>query len=98
MHNSQALNLGQTGPRAEVHSSFPTRRPCSPRSTPELSANSEADRSWKKSATEAFQISGNSTVTSIPTAAMPQPPAPVYSTPQPCTRYGMNTTENEMQP
>ena len=67
--------------------------PGSAHSTPQLSARSGADASWEKFATEAAQIPGGSTATSVPAATTPRPPAPGYSTPQPCTRSGTNTTE-----
>ena len=59
-----------------------------------------ADRSWERSATEAARILHGSTVISILVATVPQPPvpAPACSTPQPCTRSGMNTTEKWMWP
>lgn len=49
--------------------------------TTQLSTRSGANMSWEKSATEAVQISGGSTVLSIPTVTIPQHPALAYSTP-----------------
>ena len=57
------------------------KQPGSTHFTTQLSTRSGADTSWEKSATEAAQISGGSTVLSIPTATTPQRPALAYSTP-----------------
>ena len=72
--------------------------PATTHSTPLLSTRSGADRSWGKSATEATQIAGGSTATSIPAATMSQPLAPAYATPQTCTKSGRNTREKGIQP
>lgn len=63
-----------------------------------ISAFTGADGSWEGSAPEAARILGGNTVISILVATAPQPPvpAPVCSTPHPCTRSGMNTTEQWM--
>lgn len=61
----------------------------------QFSAEYGADRYQDKATTEAAQISGGSTAISIPTATVPQPPVPAYTTPRLCTE--INTIEEGTQ-
>ena len=66
--------------------------------TLQLGARSGADRSWKRSTTEAAQVPGSSTTTWIPAVIAPWPPAPAHFTSQPRARPGTNTTEKGTWP
>ena len=79
-----------------VHSSSPSESALgSAHSILQLSTRSG---SWKKTATEAAQLSGSSWTTSIPAATIPQPPALAYFTSRLCTRFRTNTTKKGKWP